>query len=360
MSALNVGGVENMIYNYYKKMNSNEIEFDFIVHGKDIGMLEGKLENTNSRIFHVTPKKESFWKNKNEIENIIKKGKYDIVHCHQNFSNFVPLFISKQYKVPIRISHSHGYKEGEGIIQRQKNSILRFLNKYSANYFFSCTNNAGQWLHGKKWVKNERNIIMNNAIDIHKFTYDKNIRIKYRNQLKIDEKIILLHVGRFSNEKNHLFLLDILEELIKRSDKYILLLVGTGPNEEIIREQVQIRKLDKYVLFLGMRDDVAMLMNAADVFLLPSKNEGFGMTLIEAQSTGLMVLASEKVPLDTLVTNLIEYLSIDNPNTWVNKLQDINVGERYSRNADLEKAGYSIDVEAIKYQQWIESVSFKR
>ena len=356
VSSLDGGGVESMLYNYYLYLDKSMIQFDFIVHGRDIGILEKRVEALGAKVFHVTPKKESFIKNKQEIEKIIKNGKYDIVHCHQNFSNFVPLMIAKKYRVPVRISHAHGCKEVKSVGERIKNSLFRLLNQSSANYFFACGIAAGKWLHGRLWSPNEKNIIMKNAIDTNKFTYNHEVRERYRKKLSVENKKVLLHVGRFSAEKNHLFLIEIMEIVTKQDDSYVLLLVGNGATEKTVRNIVQMKGLNNKVIFLGVRNDVAELMNAADIFLLPSKNEGFGITLIEAQSTGLITFASDKITKETAITDLIEYLPIEDSNAWAEKILLTKINGRDTRNKLIEKKGYSVQVQSKKYIELVKKI----
>ena len=116
-----------------------------------------------------------------------------------------------------------------------KHGFLRLLNKCFSNYYFACSLDAGKWLHGKDWSPSERNILMNNAIDVVKFSYNKEVRERYRKKFNVEDKTVLLHVGRFSDEKNHLFMVDIMEQLSKKNDKYILLLAGNGPCKDLVR-----------------------------------------------------------------------------------------------------------------------------
>ncbi|MCM3788888.1 glycosyltransferase family 1 protein [Domibacillus indicus] len=358
VSSLDGGGVESMLYNYYMHMDRQKIKFDFIVHGDSIGILEKEVNSLGSKIFHVVPKKISFIRNILEINKILRNEKYDIVHCHQNFSNFSTLFLAKKNQVPIRISHAHGYKETRSFKELIRNHFLRLINKFWANYFLSCGIDAGKWLHGKKWYPSEKNVIINNAIDTKKFSYNLKIRETYRKILNVQNKTVLLHVGRFSNEKNHLFMIDIIEYLSQQNnDKYILLFAGDGPIKNAVKKHVEKKNVEDKVIFLGVRNDVMELMNAADVFLFPSKHEGFGIVTIEAQSTGLGVLASDRVTKETAVTNLIEFLPIENAVIWANKVSETKILSRRSREVDVGKKGYSINEQAIKYSQWLERIT---
>lgn len=356
VSSLGGGGVESMLYNYYSNMDNEKIHFDFIVHGNNKGIIEKKVEDMGSIVYHVTPKKTSFKDNMLDIENVIKNGNYDVVHCHQNFSNFSSLYLAWKHKVPVRISHAHGCKEVKNIVEKMKQFLLRSLNKLFANYFFSCGLDAGKWLHGKGWSPSKKNILMNNAIDVDKFSYSEEVRQRYRKKLNVKDKKVLLHVGRFSDEKNHLFMVDIMEQLSKENSEYILLLVGNGATEKLVKRYVEEKEISNSIIFMGVRNDVAELMNAADVFLLPSKNEGFPVTLVEAQSTGIFSLVSEKVTKEIALTDLIEYLPINNIEPWIKRIVDNNIQVRQSRKVDIENAGYSITFQAKNYSRWLENL----
>lgn len=356
VSSLGGGGVESMLYNYYSNIDNEKIRFDFIVHGDNIGLIEEKVEAMGSIVYHVTPKKTSFKDNMLEIENVIKNGNYDVVHCHQNFSNFSSLYLAWKHKVPVRISHAHGCKEVKNIVEKMKQFLLRSLNKLFANYFFSCGLDAGKWLHGKGWSPSKKNILMNNAIDVDKFSYSEEVRQRYRKKLNVKDKKVLLHVGRFSDEKNHLFMVDIMEQLSKENSEYILLLVGNGATEKLVKRYVEEKKISNSIIFMGVRNDVAELMNSADIFLFPSKNEGLGITVIEAQATGLPVIASDRVPIETRLTKLIDYLPIDDINIWTENIINSPDVYRKSQSKKLEKANYSIDVQSEKYGKWLEDI----
>jgi glycosyltransferase involved in cell wall biosynthesis len=357
VSSLDSGGVENMLYNYYLNIGNSKIHFDFIVHGDNQGIIEKKVKDMGSSVFHVTPKKTSLKKNISQIYEVIKTGSYDVVHCHQNFSNFASLYLAWRHKVPVRISHAHGCKEVVGIIEQLKNTFQRLLNKLFANYFFSCGFEAGKWLHGKKWTLSKRNILMNNAIDLDKFTYNTEVREKYRKKFNVEDKIVLLHVGRFSDEKNHLFMVDIMEQLNQESSNYILLLVGNGQNEDLVRKYVDDKGLSNNILFLGTRNDIAELMSASDLFLLPSKNEGFPVTLVEAQATGIKVLVSDVVTKETKLSDNIRFLPISSCSEWVEGIMSTNYSNRISKLKEIEDAGFSINKQAKLFSEWLLKVT---
>ena len=350
------GGVQQLLLNYYNNIDRMQIKFDFIVHGDRIGSLEQEVNELGSTVYHVTPKKVSFIKNFIEINKVIKEGKYDVVHCHQDFSNFSSLFLAKVNSVPVRISHAHSNFASNKRIRKVRNVLLRHLNGKYANYFFACSKEAGKWLHGSQWKPdNSDSLIMRNAIDINKFEFNNDIRSLYRKKLGVEDKLVLLHVGRFSIEKNHLFLLDILSELLKYHNWYVLLLVGSGPLESEIKQEAIDRCIIENIKFLGARDDVAALMSASDIFLLPSKQEGFGMTAIEAQVSGLRTFVSDSIPLDTKISDLIEYLTIKKKSIWIDKLLKQQGYDRELSSKGVDKFEFSIVFHASEYEKWVKN-----
>lgn len=355
LSSLDNGGVESLLKQYYLNIDNDKIKFDFIVHGKNIGMLEEEFKNYGSRIYHVTPKKESFIKNYKEINRIIKNGKYDIVHCHQNFTSFPTLYSAWIHKVKVRIIHSHGCVVKLKKITKFKNFFFRILNKIFVNYFFACSLEAGKYLYGKKWsVDNRKNFIMYNAISVEKFQYNVNERKKYREDFKNNDKIVLLHVGRFSKEKNHEFLLNIIENL-EEPTKYILYLVGDGIEKKEIEQEINNRNLNN-VITLGKRDDVNSLMCMSDMLLLPSLNEGLGIVLIEAQINKLFCIASDSVPKETQISDKIRYLNLEDINEWINEIKEckFNRSENILNNRSRD---YDIKNMAKEYEKFIYKIT---
>ena len=141
------GGVQQLLLNYYTHINRDSITFDFIVHDKTIGELEKHFTLLKSKIYHVTPKRVSLRKNIKEMNEIIKRGSYDVIHCHQDLSNCFALYLAWKNKVRIRISHAHSCFIAKNMKLRMRNTVLRLLNTCFANYFFACSKQAGNWLH---------------------------------------------------------------------------------------------------------------------------------------------------------------------------------------------------------------------
>lgn len=320
ISSLCGGGVERMLYNYYTHMDRSRVQFDFVVHGKKIGILEEPLKKIGSEIYHVTPKKESLLKNCSEIYRAINSSKYDVVIAHQNFSAFPALVMAFLGKVKSRIVHSHGCNLNEKMGFDKK--IYRFMNYIFATDFAACSQEAGNWLYGKQKKGNVK--VIYNTIDEEKFKFNIDTRKKIRHALKIpDNGILILQVGRFSEEKNQEFSIEIFDKL--NDDNYFLVFAGDGNEQRKIEKKASMLKNKEKILFLGCVNNVDEIMCAADVLLFPSKYEGFGMAAVEAQISGLTVVASDAIPKLTKISDNITYLPIDNTEKWLESLLKLNL-----------------------------------
>lgn len=351
VSSLNGGGVEAMLLNYYDRMNHDEVKFDFITHGSEIGILEGKFTDLHSKIYHVTPKHTSLLKNLKETYNIIKKGNYDIVHCHQGPKGIFALIFAKIIRVKIRIIHNHIAFVPETKIERTKRKIICWITKALATHHFACGSDASEWAYGKNALNEGKARVINNAIDTSRFVFDSKIRESIRKELCVGNKSVIGCVARFSHQKNHKFLIDIFAQVRKMNPDTVLWLIGEGPLINDIKEHVNQLGLTDTVLFLGARNDVEMLFQGMDLFLLPTKFEGLGIVYIEAQAAGLKTIASKYVvPRETKVTDLISYVDLDAPiEHWVNKvLEGLTYYERKNTSKEIMVHGYEINKESQK------------
>ncbi|MBD7964912.1 glycosyltransferase [Fictibacillus norfolkensis] len=349
VSGLGSGGVESMLHNYYINMDKRKVKFDFIVHDPNIGKLEEDFKKLGCEVFHVTPKKDSLFNNALDIFQIIKKGDYDIIHSHQNASSFLALFFARLNKIKVRIAHSHVGILKEKTSRKMLLLPFKILTKYFSTDRFACSVIASNWLFGKK---NKDIIIINNAIDLEKFKYNSLLRTEVRQKYGWDDKFVIGNVARFFPEKNHEFLIRIFKEIHKLIPTAILILVGGEEKEEEkrVRRLTQVLGVNEHVIFLGVRDDVNKLMQAMDSFILPSKFEGFGMVLVEAQASSLKCFTSDNVPKETRITNLIEYISLENSEKyWAEKVIDSTYGyNRKKYDENVSRSNFDIQTEAVK------------
>ena len=238
-------------------------------------------------------------------------GKYDVVHLHtSSWKRLLIEQIAVACQIPKIIVHSHNAGiDIEDEVARKKAEKIHYkvreqFSSALATDFCACSKAAADWLFGEQ-VPSSRIKILNNAINIEKFIYNADIREKYRHELGVDNSFVIGHIGRFSYQKNHAFLIDAFQKVCSKTPNVRLLLVGTGPLMDSVRKQAQQMKIADKIIFAGQRNDVANLLQAMDLFCLPSKFEGFPIVLIEAQAAGLKCLASTAIAEEVCVSSNI-------------------------------------------------------
>lgn len=356
LSALDGGGVAKLLYDYYLNMDKEKVHFDFLIYDfYDEGIYEKPLRDMGCTIYKLPRIK----KDKNGylqgIKKVIKEGNYDVVHSHMGARGLFVMYFAKKYGVKKRIVHSHIAYEPVSKLKRCFNIILSQIAKNNATHLFACGQDAGIYMWGKKSYKAGRVSIMTNAVSTEKFTFSFDMRQNKRKELGVEDKFVIGIVGRLSSQKNYPFLFKVYKEILEVRNDVVLVVVGRGIEEdEIKREAIQMG-INNDILFLGVRSDVPELLNAFDLFVLPSLYEGLPVVLIEAQANGLKQIVSDKITKEMDITDLIEFISIENSEKqWVKAIEkcEINVSARKSYGKKVAEAGYDIKVESIKMQQF--------
>lgn len=350
------GGVEAVIMNYYKHIDKTKVQFDFIVHNDSKVDITELVESMGGRVYKVIP----YYKNPLafiiDIYNVVKKNKYVIVHSNMNTLSAFSLLAAWLAGSPIRILHNHSTSSpGE-----TKRNILKYLfrpfARLFANRYLACSRLAAEWMYGKQQVKNETVKIVNNAIDLGLYSFNQEKRSQIRQELGIETKFIVGHVGRFMFQKNHEFLIEVFAKVHEKHKDAYLLLIGDGPLKYQIEEKVRLLELKDSVKFLGLRNDVQDIYNAMDIFLLPSHYEGLPVVGVEAQANGLPLLVSTNVTKEASITNVIQYLNLDDGvEFWANEIEKYYKNRNESRTdtaSMMKKAGFDINEEAKKLQEY--------
>ncbi len=354
------GGVEAILLNYYRHIDKNKIQFDFICdEDSNTSIIPVKeIEDMGGRVIMCPPYQKVFKYQKFMI-NLFKKNKYKIVHSNINTLSVFPLRAAKKAGVPVRIAHSHSTSNPKEWKKNLIKNILRPFSKKYANVYFACSELAGRYLFGNKTFDEGKVTIINNAIDVEKFVYNEDIRKKVRNELKEkckseinDDTLIVGHIGRFVKQKNHEFLIDIFNEIYKRKENSVLVLVGQGPLQKEIEEKVNNLGLQNRVLFLGQRNDANELYHAMDVFVLPSLYEGLPVVGVEAQAAGLLCKLSNAMTKETKILDTTNFIDLNLPaEVWAEKIiEDYEKFERKNVSKEFENNGFNIKKEAKKLE----------
>ena len=198
-------------------------------------------------------------------------------------------------------------------------------------------------------------MIVNNAINLKEYQFNAKKREQYRNKYHLNNKLVIGHIGRFNKQKNHKFLIDLFCKIKEERQDAILVLIGDGPLKKKMEKRVKKKGIEKSVLFLGVRKDIPELLQMIDIFVLPSRFEGLGIALIEAQASGLVCYASESTPRDTQITELVKYLSIDEGvYYWEKEILKTqkNIVNRKNISSFIENTKFNIKVEAAKVENF--------
>ena len=268
------GGVESVVMNYYRNIDRDKIQFHFLCDEDSTDIPYDEIEKLGGKVIVIPPYQKLF-KYQKKLYKIFKENNYKIVHSHINALSVFPLRVAKKAGVPIRIAHSHSTSNKKEWKKNIVKNILRPFSKVYANKFFACTKHAGEWLFGKKIIERKELNVINNAIDLKKFEFNEKMREDLRKEFGIKEDTIVIgHIGRFMKQKNHDFLIDVFNELIKKDENSILILIGQGPLLNDMKQKVRDLKIEDKVKFIGQVTDVEKYYNIMDVFLFPSIYEG--------------------------------------------------------------------------------------
>lgn len=359
----NIGGMESYLMAQYRKMNKEKIHYDFINLTEECPLaFEDELIENKSKIFSVpTRRKEPlkhYWKMIKTLFRERRNYRYIVLNtCHLYY--IFPLFIAKLFGIPNRIIHSHNGGDEIKISSLRKVliSINKLLMKFSVTDYWACSKLAGEWMFGKK----RKFKVIHNAIDVDKFKFDKNIRDYMRKQLNIkDDQFVVGHVGRFSYQKNHLFLIDIFNEIVKIKPNAVLLLIGDAVVDDnyLIETKQKVKRLglDSNVKFLGLRKDTNRLYQAMDCFVLPSRFEGLPVVGIEAQTAGLSCFFADTITDELKITDLVDFIPLDKSlKFWAEKVIKKTNEERIDMSSIIQKAGYDIKYEVSKLENYYRS-----
>lgn len=343
------GGLESMIMNYYRHIDREKVQFDFLVHRQEQAAFDDEIESLGGRIYRL-PRLVPWSKNYLAALNRFfdEHQEFNVVHVHQDCLSSVILKAAMQHNVPVRVAHSHSANQDKNLKYPIKLWYKRGIPKYATN-LFACGKGAGSWMFGGASYQ-----IINNAIDVSAYTYDPTKRQEMRRQLGLENEFTIGHVGRFNQPKNHSFLLDIFAALLKKESNAVLLLAGGGEDMPKIQAKAEALDIAEHVRFLGIRSDVAGLMQAMDVFVFPSLYEGLPVTMVEAQAAGLPCIISDKVPPECIITEgLVDIMPLSaGAETWSDKLLEKRDTPRTDRRSEIAAHGFDITTEAVKLQKF--------
>lgn len=339
------GGIESRLLDWYRNIDREEIQFELIKLTSDKeNELIKEFELLGGKVYTLPRfSPQTFFSYRKELRKLfIENDFYDIAHCHSPTTGYFFLKEAKRSKVPVRILHSRTTRFNTESSFVPIRNVLKRLANYHATSYFSCSTEAAVWQFGEESLLNQKVTIINNGIESDKFIFNPQMRSKIRHELSLEDKFVVGHIGRFATAKNHMFLIDIFNEILKKQKNAILVLIGDGLTKEEVKKKVSNLNLTDKVLFLGGKDNVEDYFQGMDVFLFPSSFEGFGTVVIEAQAAGLRCVVSDGVPNAVDITDLVEHVPLsDSPKVWAEKV--LHFSRKYNRrntHTEIVNAGF--------------------
>lgn len=337
MGSLHRGGAETMIMNYYRAFDKEKCQMDFVIHAKFENDYRDEAIHLGAKIIELKrPGELGAIKYIAELSKKIKEnGPYKAVHIHTNHQAFLSVIAAHRAGVQNIIVHSHNtYFDQKYIV------INRMIMQLYGVKKVSCGIAAGEAFFGKSDYT-----IINNAIDTNKFRAVSEEQCLAVKKKLFGDAIVVGHIGRMTKQKNHDFIIKLMEKLILYNDNIIVACYGEGEDEDRIRSVIQSKGLEKHIRLMGVTNDVITAYHMFDVFILPSLWEGFPVTLVESQLAGVYSLTSDKVSTECdLNIGKLKYLPLE-VETWVEAILN-TIQDKHSESDNQEVLdAYNVEIQ---------------
>lgn len=355
MSGWELGGVQRVLLSYEDRLKAHGVIFDYVVQKAGDARIEEERIAMGSRIYRIPNFVRDPLGAMAALYRLLKQHpEYRIVHAHQNDVNLLPLMAAKLAGVPVRISHSHSCRPCPSMLKRLAKAVVHKLLRSAATEYWACSQVAYQWLYDREFSSSDRHsFVMHNALDTERFAFSQEKRAHYRQELRLEDAFTCICVGALSTNKNQQYLLQVMHKLRSCERDLKLLLVGDGPCCQQLQQQATQLDLDSRILFLGNRQDVADLLNAADCMLFPSLFEGLPVSVVEAQANGLPCIVSTATPKEVQFSpNILFYDTTDAAlDRWVASVCELaeKSSDRYLPVSEaVQRGGFDIKYEHIR------------
>ncbi len=351
VGAMNRAGTETMLMNIYRNIDKSKVHFDFISYSQLDAHYDEEIKKLGGRVIRL-----SNTQSVKEIFDVIKKyGPYEVVHSHTLFHCGIANVAAKLAGIKVRIAHAHTTSDrSDTFIRRVYISLMRYVINIFSTHLLACSNEAGKYLFGERGLKKLKYMYFPNLIDYSKFLKEPREEVnKFKIEEGLENSIVIGHIGRFIESKNHKFLLRVMKELIIKDNAIKLLLVGDGDLRPQIEQLAKKEGIYDNIRFVGIRDDIHTMLHSMDIFVFPSIYEGLGLVLLEAQASGLPCIVSEAIqPEGDLKLELVTKLSLDDgADVWADKIMDLAGKKEKNINkitTGFKKNGYLISAGTSK------------
>ncbi len=356
---MRTGGIQKLLLDLYKAFDKDKIEVECLLldDGEKYSM-EDDLRNLGCKVHKLhgiwLRKPQDFIQYRKVVKEFFKRHHdYAAVHMNSGPKNYYVLACAKKYGIPVRIAHSHSSDYATPSLPKKIVGIwCKVLLKKSANVYIACSDPAADWMFGERFRKSGKVIKLINGVDVERFAYNVQIRNRVRDELEVNDALVIGNVGRFSVPKNNIRLIEIFSEIHKRNSNTILVLAGVGELMDQAKLRAEELGISENIKFLGFRTDVFELLQAMDVYIMPSLYEGFPVTGVEAQVSGLPCIFSDTITREACLLDSTKYLSLDESDAvWAEvALASANDANREASKEALKKQGFDIKDMAKKLE----------
>lgn len=345
VGAMNRAGTETMLMNIYRNIDREKVQFDFISYSQQDAHYDDEINSLGGKVIKLANTQSI----KEHIQVIKEYGPYEAVHSHTLFHCGIANLAANMAGIKIRIAHAHtNFDQNNSVVKKLYIKVMRSIITKTSTHLLACSNEAGKYLFGENVIKKSNYIFFPNLIDYSGFLkvdYEEVIRLK--EEFGLQGNIVVGHIGRFINAKNHIFLLEVFKSLVEKKKEAKLLLVGDGDLKQQIEEKARNIGIFNNIRFVGIRNDISILLHSMDIFVFPSKHEGLGLVLLEAQASGVPCIVSDAIqPEADLEVGLVSRLNLtDGAEVWANKIIEL-AGDKQKETDKLitgfQKKGYEI------------------
>ena len=307
ISAMNTGGAETFLMKLYRQLDKTKYQMDFCVNIIGEGYYDYEIENMGGKMYHIPSKSENFKEFKKQLTSIVKNEKYEyVLRVTSSAMGFLDLMVAKRAGAKVCVARSSNSSDGGGVKLKVAHIVGRLLYDKYVDVKIAPSDLAAKYTFGKQAYHDGEVAILKNALDLNVYRFDQSTRDRVRGEFSIPEGAIVIgHIGRFSHQKNHSFLVDIFREIHSKNEDTILMLVGNGELFNEVNDKIRSYRLEDSVIFSGVRSDIPAILSAMDVFVFPSFYEGMPNVVIEAQSTGLPCIISNTITKEANITGLV-------------------------------------------------------
>ena len=343
------GGVSSFLYNVYTNIDREQVQFDFLSPNvTTYGIHREEIEEMGGRIYelgikgNILTRKTGLYK---RLYEFLTQHAYSVVHINSGnfFFNLFAVMAVRKAGVPCRIVHSHN--AGDTNRSRIKKAAFEALKpqlEKNATLLLACSRKAASYMFTDQTVREGRVQIVKNGINAERFRFDPEIRKTVRQELGLQDKFVVGHVGRFYKQKNHVFLIRIFEKIHEKEPESVLLLFGKGDLETEVRGLVNELGMAPYVRFMGEVPDIERMYQAMDVFVMPSFHEGLPVSCVEIQAAGVPCVLSDAITEEIKIADSLQFLSLsDSPEIWAKAALSMKGHRDLNGYENVIRSGYA-------------------